>query len=309
MINWTPTGDARWKHFYRIVLDESRKRLPVHGIVFGPSPDYDLGVVRELEALGVDLILLASTYDRTSSASQLYDSMAARITATQLPVMLYAATGSRAFPHLGPAGQPLDVYDRIADLANVVAVKVSQPVTLTSTMQLCARLADRLLIGPVNLDFVPLLARHYPIQWSGQWNAEAVQTPGDQLGNQLLMACAAQKFDDAGQIATRMQPVLDHFYNVQADVLRKGAHPWQHNKYYSWLGGGNGGLLPVDRHAPKGAVPVLTALDRAKMRAAFAASGLTATTDPEEQFIVGRAQWAQGIRRSDLVDLPYYSAD
>ncbi len=309
MINWTLPGDPNWREFYRIVIDEAGSDLPVHGIIASREVDNDKALLGALEDIGTSLVLLASTYPADSSAGQLYDLMAQRISATELPVMLYAATGRRSFPHLGPAGQPLDVYDRIANLENVVAVKISQPVSLTSTMQLCQRLGDRLSMGPVNLDFLPLLARHFRIAWSGQWNAEAVQTPQHQLGNRLLDVCAAGDGAQIDALAKQIEPVLSHFFAVQAPVIRKGAHPWQHNRYYQWLAGGNGGLLPRDRHAPDGAIPVLDAKARQGMRTAFIAAGLEPTDAPEEQFVVGRAAWARGVRASDLTDLPYYSAD
>lgn len=309
MVNWTPPGDPRWEQFLRIVLDEAGNALPVHASLFGRTPADDLPMIRRLEDMGVALFLLANTHRPDIAENALFDSLRARIEATTLPVMLYAALGKgRAFAHLGPAGQPLEVYDRLADLPNLVAVKVSQPVTLTSTLQLCDRLGDRLLMGPVNLDFVPLLSRHHHIQWSGQWNGEAVQTPADPLGNRLLEACAAGDTAAVDATMRRIQPALDHFFGVQAAVIRSGAHPWQHNKFYSWLGGGNGGLLPADAHAPAGAVPVLDQAARDAMRAAFRASGLEPTDAPDEQFVVGRAAWARGVRPGDLPALPSYAA-
>ena len=296
MINWTPPGSSNWQQFYRIVLDEARGKLPVHGIVAASDPNSDIALLKQLEDMGVDLVLLASGYPRDVDARQLYDLMAQRIQATSLPVMLYAATGRRAFPGLGPAGQPLDVYDRVADLPNVVAVKISQPVGATSTMQLCRRLGDRLSMGPVNLDFLPLLAREFAIQWSGQWNAEAVQTPDAQVGNEMLAACAAGDFSKLDALAERIEPVLSHFFAVQAPVIRKGAHPWPHNRYYQWLSGANGGLMPPDPHAPDGAIPKLTLEAREAMRAAYEAAGLQPTDAPEEQFEVGRAAWNRGER-------------
>ena len=307
MINWTLPGDPRWAEFHRIVIGEAGGELPVHGILASGKVDSDLRLLGALEEMGVQLVLLASTYPAESSADQLYDLMAQRITATQLPVMLYAATGRRAFPALGPAGQPLDVYDRVGELENVVAVKISQPVSLTSTMQLCQRLGDRLSMGPVNLDFLPLLTRHFDISWSGQWNAEAVQTPAQQIGNRWLAASDAGDIAQVDAVAREIEPALSHFFAMQAPVIRAGGHPWQHNRYYQWLSGGNGGLLPRDPHAPEGAIPVLDASARAAMRAAYRASGLEPTDAPEEQFVVGRAAWARGVRASDLTDLPYYS--
>ena len=309
MINWTLPGDPRWSEFHHILIDEAGSDLPVHGIIASGKMESDLRLLGALEELGVKLVLLASTYPAESSADQLHDLMAQRIAATPLPIMLYAATGRRAFPALGPAGQPFDVYDQIADLENVVGVKISQPVSLTSTMQLCQLLGDRLSMGPVNLDFLPLLARHFDIAWSGQWNAEAVQTPAQPIGNRLLAASTAGDMAQLDTLARQIQPALSHFFALQAPVIRAGGHPWQHNRYYQWLSGGNGGLLPRGSHAPEGAIPVLDANARAAMRAAYRASGLEPTDAPEEQFVVGRAAWARGVRAADLTDLPYYSQD
>jgi hypothetical protein len=307
MVNWTRPGDPRWDVYHRAVFDEAKGKLPVHGVASMEDVDADVALIRKLEAMGADMLLLAPYHAADISAEDLTAAYKRRIEATGLPVILYAATGAkRNFPHLGPGGQPLDVFDRLADMPNVVAMKVSQPITLTSTMQICDAVADRLLVAPVNLDFVPALARSYPIQWSGQWNAEAVQTPDNQLGNKLLAACASGDSARIDAAAREIQAVHDAFYNLQASVIRSGAHPVQHNKYYSWLGGGNGGILPDDTHAPPGAVPVLDAAARTKMRAAFAASGLVPTDAPEEQFVVGRAAWDRGVRVSDLAGLPSY---
>lgn len=307
--NWTLPADPRWDRFHQIIVDEAQGKLPLHGIVSGRTPEEDIAQLRRFEALGAEMILLAPKHDPSISEEDLTEAMLKRVRATDMSFIIYAALNKgRNFPHLGPAGQPLNVFDRLADEPNMVAVKISQPVTLTSTLQMCDRLADRLLVAPVNLDFVPLLARHYQMQWSGQWNGEAVQTPTEQIGNQLLAATGAHDFAKADEIMIRMQPVIDHFYKVQVDSIRMGGHPWQHNKYYTWLGGGNGGLLPVDPHSPAESIPILTPKDRADMRAAFLASGLTPTDAPEEQFVVGRAAWARGVRPSDLPDLTRYEA-
>ncbi len=307
MVNWTPPGSAQWQAYYETIIDEAAGALPVHGIMLFDEVEKDIALLRKQEAMGVDAVLLAARYPADVSADELYDLMARRIEATDLPVILYAALNrGRHFPHLGPAGQPLEVYDRIADLPNVVALKVSQPIGLTSTMQLCDAVADRLLVAPVNLDFVPLLARHYHMQWSGQWNGEAVQTPGVQLGNELLAATARGDVMAAKKAARTIQPVHDHFFRLQSEVIRAGAHPWQHNKYYSWLGGGNGGLLtPPASEADH--VPTLTPEDRAAIRAAFAASGLEATDAPEESFVTGRAAYARGVRVGDMASVPRYA--
>lgn len=308
MPNWTVPGTANWERFHRIVCEEARGRIAVHGIVAGRDPDADRATLRALERHGVDLVLLASSYPRDVDAQGLHDLMAARIDATALPVMLYAATGRRAFAALGPEGQPLDVFDRIAEHPQVVAVKVSQTVSEAATLALCRTLGDRLSIGPVNLEFLPRIARQFRIAWSGQWNGEAIQTPVDKVGLRLLEASASGDLDLMDALAQRLQPVLSHFFAVQAPVLAKGAHPWPHNRYYQWLGGGNGGLPPADPHAPDGTVPVLDAAARTAIRAAFRAAGLEPVdADDDDQFVVGRAAWSRGQRPDTTKQASGYS--
>lgn len=310
MPNWTLPGTANWDRFHQIVCDEARGKITVHGIVVGRDVEADRAVLAALERHGVDLVLLAPSFPRGVSAPELHDLIAARAKATALPVMLYAATGRRAFAGLGPEGQPLDVYDRIADLPHVVAVKVSQTVSETATFELCRTLGDRLSIGPVNLEFLPRLARRFRIAWSGQWNAEAIQTPYDKAGVRLLEASAAGELAVLDALAQRLQPALAHFFAVQAPVLALGAHPWPHNRYYQWLGGGNGGLLPADPHAPKGAIPVLDAAGRTAIRAAFAAAGLEPVdAEDDDQFIAGRAACSRGERPGAKLQASGYSRE
>ena len=310
MPNWTMQGSAAWESYHRIVCDEARGRIDVHGIVAGRDPQSDIAALATLERMGVALVLLAPTFPRDVDEAALHDLLAVRARATALPVMLYAATGRRAFAGMGPEGQPLAVYDRLADLPNVVAVKVSQTVSAAATAQLCQALGDRLSMGPVNLAHLPALARTYRIAWSGQWNAEAIQTPDDRIGVGLLEASAKGDFALLDALAERLQPVMDHFFAVQAPVLAQGAHPWPHNRYYQWLGGANGGLLPPDPHAPAGVNPPLTAAGRAAIRAAFAASGLSpANAEDDAMFEVGRAAWARGERPGHAPLTPEYSRD
>lgn len=310
MPNWTLPGTANWDRFHRIVCEEARGRIAVHGILVGRDVEADRSALATLERHGVDLVLLAPSFPRGAHAQELHDLIAARVHATALPVMLYAATGRRAFPDLGPEGQPIGVYDRIADLPNVVAVKVSQTVSEAATFALCRKLGDRLSIGPVNLEFLPQLARRFRIAWSGQWNAEAIQTPSDKAGVRMLEASAAGDLAVLDSLVQRLQPVLAHFFAVQSPVLAQGAHPWPHARYYQWLGGGNGGLLPSDPHAPARAIPVLDAASRTAIRTAFAAAGLEPVdAEDDDQFLVGRAAWSRGERPAATIRASGYSRE
>ncbi len=305
MINWTLPGTPSWQTYLSAIMSAAKGRHAIHGVIGSSTAEADIAQLRALEKLGVDMVLLAPRFPADIEADALYAALAERVQATELPIILYAANNAgRYFPHLGPSGLPIDVFDRLADLPNVVSVKVSQPISLTSHRRLAEVLGDRLLIAPVNLDFVPLLARHHHIQWSGQWNAEAVQTPDHQLANKLLNAAAAGDIAAMDEAAAKIQALHEAFFDLQSSVVAAGAHPYQHNKYFSWLGGGNGGLVPIEGHAD--AVPVLTKSEREAIRARFIESGLTPTSAAEESFPVGRAAFARGRRIGDLAATPKY---
>jgi 4-hydroxy-tetrahydrodipicolinate synthase len=205
----------------------------------------------------------------------------------------------------GIDGVPINVFDRLADLPNVVAVKVSQPVSMTATMQLCERTCDRLIIGPTNLDFVPILAKHYHQQWSGQWNVEAVQSPEKPYGVEMMKLFGKGEYEEAMKIFNLIEPLHTAFFQLQAQYIRQANHPWGHNKYYQWVVGGNGGLMR-NLHYKNEEVQPLDAKEREKIRNLYHSVGMETVTAPEEEFVVGKAAYARGVRAKDLPETPYY---
>jgi 4-hydroxy-tetrahydrodipicolinate synthase len=291
-------------------VEEAAGRIVLQGSIDLANVERDVALMRTYEAIGFDSFTVVPLgHPSTVDADTLYEAFASRIRATELPVTVYAAQGRfSTYPHLGPAGQPLDVFDRVADLPNAIGIKVSHPVPLGIHWQLCEKVADRMLVAPVNLDFAPVLARNFQIQWTGQWNVEGVQGPHRQFAHELLAATADHDFARADAVYNEMYPLLEHFYWLQAPAIKRGAHPWAHNKYYSWLTGGNGGLLPLTGPG-RDHVPVLDAAARQGMRDAFAAAGVAVTDAPDDEFIVGKAAWDRGVRPDAATPLPSYSRE
>lgn len=176
--------------------------------------------------------------------------------------------------------------------------------SLATTFQICERLSEKLLVGPVNLDFVPLLSKQYRVQWSGQWNVESVQSPEKPYAVELMKLLNERRFDEAMKVYARLEPALNAFYKLQTPLILKGAHPWSHMKYFQWCGGGNGGLIR-NLHNPN--VPVLDAAARSLIRETFRMVGITPVASAEEEFMVGKAAYAGGARAKDMTSLPYYS--
>jgi 4-hydroxy-tetrahydrodipicolinate synthase len=223
---------------------------------------------------------------------------------TKMPILLYG-TAVEALRRFHPSGIPINVFDRLADHPNIVGMKMTHAMPAGLAFELSERLSNRMLMGPVNLDLVPILGKNYPnIQWSSQWISDSVQSPEKPYGNELFDLSRKRRINDAMKVYWQMQPVIDLVYEVQGRLLKFGkGHPSQHMKYYQWLAGGNGGLLPSGRGGEDDGEHVLDAEWRQRMRQTFEKVGIKVDR-PDEEFMVGRAAYARGVRAKDLASIP-----
>jgi 4-hydroxy-tetrahydrodipicolinate synthase len=290
------------KQFIKVACEQARGKILTGVMISQRNLEADLEMIKYAEKIGSTHLFMWPVRSLLSAKTEEegYQVYLQRIQATQLPIVLYAN-----FNSLRKIGESVNMFDRLADLPNVVAIKLTQPMNLATALHVCERLSDRLLIGPVNLDFVPMLAKHYRVQWSGQWNVEAVQSPEKPYAVELMNLLNAGHFDEAMAVYSQLEPALIAFYELQAPLLIKGGHPWAHMKYFQWCGGGNGGLIR-DTHAPVEQVPVLDAAARKLIRDTFLKVDITPVTAPEEEFLVGKAAYARGVRAADMKETPSY---
>jgi 4-hydroxy-tetrahydrodipicolinate synthase len=238
---------------------------------------------------------------KPQSEDQVYSHFRTVVDASPLPVLLYGSP-VESLRQFHPSGIPVGVFDRLADHPNVVGMKMTHGMPVGLAYELCERLSDRLLMGPVNLDLFPILGRHYPhIQWSSQWISDAVQSPEKPYGVELLEHVRQKRMDQALAVYWKMQPLIELIYDVQASLLP--AHPWQHMKYFQWVMGGNGGLLPLDGREK---IPALDAAARTRIRETCRQVGIAADR-PDEEFMVGRVAYAKGVRAPALAANPLYT--
>jgi 4-hydroxy-tetrahydrodipicolinate synthase len=282
-----------------VMLDEAAGRILVSGSTSGLSLDDDIAFAQRCAELGCSYLFVSNPMGvDTADLEATYRTL---IEATDLPVMLYASLDPR-HPQRGPAGIALDVFDALADIPNVVAIKLTQPMKASTAFAVCERLADRLLVGPVNLELFPLLARHYGAQFTGPWNVEAVQAPSHPYVVDFVEACADGDFDRAMRVYDAMEPALSAFFAFQAPIIARGSHPMAHLKYFQWCTGGNGGLPRDLGHG----LPVVTPEATAEIRATYARVGVD--VDDDGSFLVGRAGYARGVRAADLAPNRLYDA-
>ena len=266
-------------------------------------------------ALGGDLTFLEKIgcayamvgYPRNAKAEtedEVYAIFRKLIDSTSMAVVLYGSP-VESLRQFHPTGIPLSVFDRLADHPNVVGIKLTHPMSTATAFEICERLSDRLIMGPCNFDHIPLLAKNYKnVQWSGLWITDALQSPEKPYAVEMMDLVVKRRFTEAMKVYWQMQPLIQGIYDLQAPLLLHESHPWAHMKYFQWVTGGNGGLLPLK---PAQYLPPLDAQGRELIKTTFNKAGITAVDRPEEEFLVGKVAYAKGVRASQLASKPLFA--
>lgn len=273
-----------YRQLLGIVADEAHGRVATSGVVGAPSEAENRERLADAERAGCTHVLL-TVRSGAASAEDLYASYKHLIESTSLGIVLYAYRAP-AFRALHPSGIPLDVFDRLADLPNVVAVKLTQTLDPSTALAFCRRLSDRLLVGTADLGILPVLARSFPIRWTGQWLTDCVQSPEQRNVVEIVEMLANGRIDEALACYWRIAPAYEQFAALQRPYLLRGAHPWNHMKYYQWCVGGNGGLLRPGADIE----PPPDAAGKQSIRDAFRGAGIPLHDNDDATFALGRAQ-------------------
>jgi len=226
------------------------------------------------------------------------------IDTTSMAIVLYGSP-VESLRRLHPSGIPLNVFDRLADHPQVVGMKLTHPMNAGTAFEICERLSDRLIMGPINFDLLPVLSKNYKnVQWSGLWITDALQSPEKPYAVEFMDLLIKQRTAEAMKVYWQMEPLIQGIYDLQAPLLLHGSHPWPHMKYLQWVTGGNGGLLPLK---PAEYLPVLDARSRELIKTNFRKAGIAPVDRPDEEFMVGKVAYAKGVRASELSDKPLYA--
>lgn len=302
----TPTGTSAEQRarMLQVVRDEARDRI-LTSVIVGGTADAQIESLANAEKLGCShALIMFPSGARAETEDEVHAQFRKIIDSTSMAILLYG-TDVPALRRFHPSGIPVSVFERLADAPNVVGMKLTQPMPAGVAFELCERLSSKLILGPVNLDLVPVLAKNYKnIQWSGQWIVESVQSPEKPYAVELMDLVSKHRISDAMKVYWQMQPLIQAIYDLQAPLLLKGSHPWAHMKYHQWSTGGNGGLLPLKA---SDVLPVLDAKGRDLIKATYRKAGITPVDHPEEEFITGKAAYARGVRASQLAYKPLYA--
>lgn len=296
--------DKQFRHMQEVIADEANNKIFLVDVIRPGDYKQTRKTVRAMERVGVSHALMY--FDpKQSSQADIEAQMRAIIENTSLGIILYAKPSPK-IEKLDPTGLPMQAFSRLAELDNVIGVKFTQELRPASAYALAETLGDQLLLGVVDLEVMLLLAAKYPMQWTGQWGIDSLQSPSTPWVTQFLDLLRNGKRMEAYDLYWRYEPIASAFYQLQAPYLRIGGHPWMHIKYMKWLTGGNGGLLPELKESAEH-VPVLDAPARAKCRAAFEKVAIQTVDLPDEAFVVGTAAYERGVRIKELKQMPRYA--
>ena len=136
------------------------------------------------------------------------------------------------------------------------------------------------------------------------WITDALQSPEKPYAVEMMDLVVKRRFTEAMKVYWQMQPLIQGIYDLQAPLLLHESHPWAHMKYLQWVTGGNGGLLPLK---PAPYLPALDIAGREVIKNNFRKAGIEPVDAPEEEFLVGKAAYARGVRPSELTSKPLYA--
>ena len=294
-------SDEERRRFLEIVVDEAGSGILVStGAGGGRSVQESIDSLRRAQELGCSHVMF-SLPSYANDEDEAYRFAAEAIDSTDLGIVLYIRKSER-FALNVPGVIPIEAFSRLAEHPNVIGAKITQVLDPVSTFEVCERLGDTLLLGPVNLELLPFAARICPIQFTAMWQVETCQSPEKPFVVDYLNLLGDNRIDDAVKLYWEFAPLVRLFWEEQAPILARGGHPWVHLKYHQWAVGGNGGLFRPTDEASEQFSPV-TAGERARIKETYRAVGIP-PRDLDEEFLVGRTSYERGIRRADIAPNP-----
>lgn len=279
---------AEKKRFVEIACDEAAGRCLVSFTLLGDSFDDDLELLAHAERVGASHALLGYPPSfRPGAPDDVLVATQRLSEATNLGLVMYASD-KFDFVRFHPSQIPFDAYDRIADLPNVVSLKVGFG-DAAMAFEAFERYGDRVLVNvgtPWLLGLFPLLRERYGAQWFGGGSWEMWQSPERPY---IVDYWRAVMQGDGAEARGLYWQLSKGNALIMGSIARggdSGLYHWPFGKYISWTVGGNGGAMrePAQRLA----APMMQA-----RKAQLRAIGI-APREPDDEFMVGRVRYRGG---------------
>ncbi|MGD0780036.1 MAG: hypothetical protein ABR954_04555 [Dehalococcoidales bacterium] len=207
---------------------------------------------------------------------------------TNLGIVFYP--GRLHVRNMHPSYFPPEILPKIADIPNVVALKIGGGSSMAITVMSFRLCGDKILVNDPMPDRWFITVPVYGQQWSGAGPFYAMQTPENPRMVNLFTTLVNGDIDKAMDMYWEGQKGMGGGGGggLEGSYFHTGIVTALSDKYAHWLVGGNGGSV----RQPTGR---LYDYQKEAMRAGVRAMGVT-PREPEEEFYVGRVNYAKGAR-------------
>lgn len=279
------------KKFVETVCDEAKGKIHVSMTILQNTVEEDIEMMHHFEKVGGTFILLGHPvqfYPRTPE--EIYRQYKLMCDSTNLAVNFYA--GRLHVRSMHPSYFPLSILPQIADILNVVGMKLCGGGPIGFMVESFRLIGDRVLVNDPMQTNWPITIPQYGQQWAGAGPYDASQTPDNPRMVRLFNLFVDGKMDEA------MDLYWDFMKSIPAGISLGGGADSYFNtgivstlpdKYAQWLLGGNGGIV----RQPMG--QRLHDYQKEGIRARLRGLGVP-LRDNEEEFFVGRANYSKGAR-------------
>lgn len=272
------------KRMLSIACDEAGEKIGIALSLCGETLEENVEILKHGESVGATHALLSYPQSFTpKTQDEVYNFGKAIADSTNLGIYIFVSD-KFSLHHLHPSGVPFDAYERLADVDNVIAMKLGgmDPGMILECFE---RFNGRLLVTTVNLGLIPMLRKSFDVRWSGAWTVEALQSPEKPYAVQFFNLLLEGKTEEAMKVYWSMAPALGAMMRIMAPLIPTGMYHWPLLKFQQWMSGGNGGLTRQ---------PVMRVFERDLMviRGGMRAIGIDCK-DSNEDFFVGRSVLAR----------------
>ena len=268
------------KQFVEIVSDEAGDELKVSTTLVFDSFEQNFEMLEHAERVGLDSALIGYPLNwYPDSPEEIYEKTREMCETTDMAMVLYI-TDKFNFERFHPANFPLEYLDDLADIDNVVGVKMSDPALMGPVDRM---VGNRLLISNPIEGLLPTHVEAFDMQWMGAGPYEVYQSPDQPILVEYFRQLREGNWEEAMETYHRLTPVRETFMQQMRPQLRLGTYHWPQHKYYQWLMGGNGGYT-------RQPVMELTMYDRHSIRQAMRQVGLE-PRENDAEFFEGRVNY------------------
>ena len=236
--------DTLIRPFYEIVKDEADGRIFLDAYICNNTLDEQISNIKIAEESGFDCAMVAfspSFYPKNEQ--DIVDYFKTICDATELAVIAYPSHKYN-FERFHPSRFSADLGNKIADIENVVAMKLGVP-DLTIQYECVKRFGTKVMLNTPVVCWWPLFVNELGVKWAGSAPYEYMQTPDNPRLVRHFNYLLAGEMEKAMKLYWEISPARDTFENFVMPTVLSGNYNLMQWKYMGWLTGMNGGPMPL----------------------------------------------------------------